>query len=194
MKKIIGLVVALGLFGFTFAKAAVPKNTFFFDDGKGYNIEGEQVYFCFEDDKCYNLEGLFAFVREAQVLITNLESKIASLENQINSAPLDITPDTGDTKCHGEIGQAYIFYIFCNSTYLKTNVYVTDIAFTNNSGLPVHISKNFLIQPNVIDQTVLQGLETLHLKLISLDSLTYTINNVPAVINFKWNSTNGRFE
>lgn len=52
-------------------KAQVPGGAFFFEDGKGYDVNGNQTYFCFGDGSCYTVKGEFAFNR-----------------NSVNSAPV----------------------------------------------------------------------------------------------------------
>lgn len=46
------------------AKASTLDNAYFFGDGKGYDINGQQIYYCFGDGSCYGIEGNFAFTRE----------------------------------------------------------------------------------------------------------------------------------
>jgi len=82
MKKYI-LVFILVFMPF-FASAEVPANTFFFMDGKGYDLSGTQSYFCFNDSNCYDLQGVFAFVKQAQTQINNLQNKVDNLQNQVN--------------------------------------------------------------------------------------------------------------
>lgn len=78
MKK---LIIGLLLFAPFFAKAEVPANTFFFGDGKGYNVDGNQMYYCFGDGSCYSIEGTFAFVREVKNQLINLENRVSNLES-----------------------------------------------------------------------------------------------------------------
>lgn len=93
MKKII--VIALFLVPF-FAKAEVPANTFFFEDGKGYGLDGQQKYFCFIDSKCYTVDGVFAFSRLIDPSgisfplidpITNIPYPIPQVETFVGSVP-----------------------------------------------------------------------------------------------------------
>ena len=59
-----------------YANANVPTNTFFFADGKGYNIEGKQTHFCFLDGNCYDLNQKFAFSKEVPIVIPSSTDKI----------------------------------------------------------------------------------------------------------------------
>lgn len=63
---------------------SVPDNVYFFGDGKGYNVDGTQEYFCFQDGSCYSVQGVFAFVRQAQSTIADLQNKVGDLQNQVN--------------------------------------------------------------------------------------------------------------
>lgn len=94
MKKFI-IVCALLLVPFL-AKAEVPVNTYFFGDGKGYNENGDQKYFCFSDGSCYSLEGVFAFVREVQNTLVNLQNQVNNLQTSINMSKNQIAAGTSE--------------------------------------------------------------------------------------------------
>lgn len=71
-----------------FAKAAVPDGTYFFLDNKGYNVAGEQTFFCFQDGSCYTVEGVFTFTRQLQEKIDQLTQKLETLQNIASSTPV----------------------------------------------------------------------------------------------------------
>jgi len=83
MKKY--LILSVLIFLPFLAKADAPSNVYFFGDGKGYNVDGTQEYFCFGTGQqdCYNIEGVFSFVREAQSTLASLQNTVNDLKNQI---------------------------------------------------------------------------------------------------------------
>ena len=89
MKKAI-LLVVLGLLFAPFARAAdepvTPEKVYFFGDGKGYDEDGTQKYYCFgtTTQSCYSVEGVFAFTRELQGLVAGLQNQITQLQNTVS--------------------------------------------------------------------------------------------------------------
>lgn len=102
MKKAI-LLVVLGLLFAPVVKAqtepTVPENVYFFGDGKGYDEDGTQKYLCFGIifQSCYSIEGIFAFTRELQGIVSNLQNQISELRNTVSQIPIsteNILPST----------------------------------------------------------------------------------------------------
>lgn len=126
MKKFV-LLVFLGLLFAPITRAAttdVPSNVYFFGDGKGYNENGDQKYFCFTDGSCYSVEGVFAFVRQVQGIVANLQTRVTNLENPAQKvAGISSEQNSKAQGIKGEI-TAYI---------TKLNGQINDI---NNSVVP----------------------------------------------------------
>lgn len=128
MKKY--LLIGLLLLTPFFAKAEVPENTFFFGDGKGYNVDGNQMYYCFQDGSCYSLEGTFAFIREVQGKLTNLEARVLDLESKsdnmlVGASPAVLVDTSNATRVKSEI-----------NSYLQG--LKNQIDSINNSFIPVY--------------------------------------------------------
>lgn len=131
MKKLVILSIFIGIFGFQLVKAdasSTHSNVYFFGDGKGYNVDGTQEYFCFGNGDCYSVEGVFSFVRQVQDTLTNLQNTITQLQNQVTqlqSTPQASSPIAGGEpqppqstetfSCNGESLQ-----VICKSTYNQT--------------------------------------------------------------------------
>lgn len=74
MKYLIGLLIFIPWL----ASAEVPADTFFFMDNKGYDLAGQQKYFCLMDNNCYTISGEFAFNRKSKVEVITPVSLIAT--------------------------------------------------------------------------------------------------------------------
>ncbi len=120
MKKYILLVLLTLLFSFaSYAKADVPSNTFFLGDGKGYDVNGVQTYFCLADSNCYDISGVFAFIRQAQTQLADLQTRVGNLENTVNQTQ-PIQPQATSTPASTPIEYATGEMVYCSSSSSTT--------------------------------------------------------------------------
>jgi len=144
MKKYFSLLILLGviLFPSGKAKAAVPDGAYFFENGQGYNINGEQTFFCLGivSQTCYTVEGEYAFVRELVTKIDELNQKIDNLQdsvNQLQSMPVPIpvppvpAPTPEPTPAPTPVGQLSYADSYSNNfkNILETTASKTSIRF-----------------------------------------------------------------
>jgi hypothetical protein len=196
MKK--ALILAIFSLGFFFAPkalasttpATVPSNAYFFGDGKGYDENMTEKYFCFGNEvtvDCYNLEGVFVFVRQVQAMITDLQNQINNLQNQVSQIPSQPAPvvvevpDEGVVECSGG-GQ----YVNCRNKYKKTNVYATKVVFDNGTV----ISTPILILPGETEQ-IYRVPKTWVPENGFLTEVHYTVNGVEQSTKFAWKTHDG---
>jgi hypothetical protein len=134
MKK--WIIVCILMFLPLFAKADVPANAYFFGDGKGYNVDGQQMYYCFSDLSCYSVEGVFAFVRQVKSTITDLTNKVNNLQNTINqiqSQPINSPIVAGNSQLMPTLLPAYTEKELIAKTQVNQSGRIPAVCYINST-------------------------------------------------------------